>query len=128
MLHYLNMQGYHVPLKLEDSLLEEDALALLQQDVAVKHGGLLSREAIARYPPQIPGYWANLSSGQPRSAGRGGGASGGGGGGGDDEGEFHCKKCNRRFKSHHALSVHFATSSAHKVGVDPPAPVAHLAL
>lgn len=56
-LHYLNMQGYHVPLKMEDSLLEEDANALAQQDAAVKYGGILSKEALARNPPYIPGLF-----------------------------------------------------------------------
>jgi len=39
----------------------------------------------------------------------------GGGGGDDDEGAYRCKPCNRGFKSQHALSVHIATASAHKV-------------
>ena len=58
---------------------------------------------------------AGASGGVPgRAAGRGGGAVGGATNN-DNEGEFLCEKCDRRFKSHHALSVHYATSAAHKV-------------
>lgn len=57
-LHYLNMQGYHVALRVEDSLLEEDASALAQQDAAVKYGGLLSKDALNRYPPYLPGLFS----------------------------------------------------------------------
>jgi len=54
-LHYLNMLGYEVPLKMEDSLLQEDAIAIAAQDAAVKFGGQLSKEAMARIPPVMPG-------------------------------------------------------------------------
>ena len=54
-MHYLNMQGYQVPLQMEDCLLEEDALAIAAQDAAVKYGGQLSKEALARNPPVVPG-------------------------------------------------------------------------
>ena len=60
--------------------------------------------------------------------GRAAGRVGGGGLGGaanDAEGEFLCEKCDRRFKSHHALSVHFATSAAHKVPFSLPQPQTH---
>ena len=60
-LHYLNMQGCHVALKVEDSLLEEDASALAQQDAAVKYGGLLSKDALNRYPPYVPGLYVRCS-------------------------------------------------------------------
>lgn len=51
-------------------------------------------------------------SGGTRGPGRPAGA---GAGNVEEEGNFKCELCNRRFKSHHALSVHFATSAAHKV-------------
>lgn len=51
-------------------------------------------------------------SGGTRGPGRPAGA---GAGNVEEEGNFKCEPCNRRFKSHHALSVHFATSAAHKV-------------
>ena len=53
--HYLNMQGYQVPLNMQDSLLEEDAAAISAQDAAVKYGGQLSKDALLRNPPIIPG-------------------------------------------------------------------------
>ena len=55
--HYLNMQGYHVPLNMQDSILEEDAAAIAAQDAAVKYGGQLSKDALARNPPIISGLF-----------------------------------------------------------------------
>ena len=93
---------------------------MAQQDAAVKYGGMLSRRAIESNPPIIPGSgWYGKSSGRGASgvggdtAGASGATGATGATGGDDDGEFYCKKCNRYFKSHHALSVHFATSAAH---------------
>ena len=53
--HYLNLNGFDVPLRMEDSLLEEDRAALAAQDAAVKYGGVLSKEALVRNPPVLPG-------------------------------------------------------------------------
>ncbi len=49
------MQGYHVPLDMQDSILEEDAAAIAAQDAAVKYGGQLSKDAFARNQPINPG-------------------------------------------------------------------------
>ena len=66
-------------------------------------------------PPFPPPFFPSVPS--SNAAGGRGAGRGGGGGAGEDEGEFLCKQCVRRFKSQHALSVHYATSAAHKVSL-----------
>ena len=52
--------------------------------------------------------------GAPEGGAGAGGAEGGGAGGEEDTAEeTYCVQCNRNFKTHRALLVHYASSNAH---------------
>jgi len=103
-LHYLNSQGYDVPLNIEDAILEEDLLAVISQDPGKSSSGDLVPGST---PGQASGASGHMASAASPYTGRVNLM--------DDTGEpILCKVCNRFFKSQHALSVHFATAAIHK--------------